>query len=310
MSLKENSILATLIYSDIFDFPLTLNEIYLLLISNKKISKEAIKNSLNENKKIRKNGDYYFLRKRENIVSLRKKREKESALKINNNLALLRLIGLIPTIEFLGISGSVAVNNAKRNDDLDLFIITKKNTLWSSRFLVIFLLFIFGKKRSTNKKVSPNKICANMLIDESALLINKKNLFIAKEIAQIIPIVNKDETYENFLSKNKWIKIYLANFPIPKAKAGLIGSNFLFEYIDNIFFRIQKRYMASKITNEKIDKNYAWFHPNDISSKINEEFLHRTFFLSRYKLPKKNNITSKNPYATPLSYNVLLTPGY
>lgn len=310
MSLKENSIFKTLIYSDIFDFPLTLDEIYLFLVSSQKISKEEIKRSLSKIRKIERSGEYYFLKKRKDIISLRKKREKESRLKIKNNLQLLKLIGLIPSVKLLGVSGSVAFNNAKKEDDLDLFIITKKDTLWVSRFLIICMLLAFGKKRSVHKKNSSNKICANMFIDESALLIGKKNLFIAKEIVQVMPIVNKDQTHEIFLQKNNWIKKYLANFPIVTIKKKVGASSFPIKYIDNIFFTVQKKYMENKITNEKIGKNHAWFHPNDISGKIDEEFLDKTRSLSRENPSKKSKLIMKNRHKNAPSYNTFLTPGY
>ncbi len=277
MSIEER-ILSTLTYSDIFDFPLTLNEIHKFLITNRKISKKTIKSVLGSSKEIRKKGIFYFLQERERIVGLRINREKESNNKITKNIGLIKILGYIPTIRLIAISGSVSVGNAKKNDDLDLFVICRKNTIWFSRFLILSILFLFNKKRKFRGKKIRDKICVNMFLDEGSILIEEHNLFIAKEISQILPVINKEKIYERFISKNQWIIEYMANYNMPEISHKKARINKVMNFVDNIFYFLEKKYMSKKITSEKIDKNFAWFHPRDNSKVVLNKYFIRLDF--------------------------------
>src|SRR3989344_7841829 len=46
----------------------------------------------------------------------------------------------IPFIEAIFVTGSLAMNNCPRYDDIDFMIVTTPNTLWLTRLLVIFTL--------------------------------------------------------------------------------------------------------------------------------------------------------------------------
>jgi hypothetical protein len=111
-----------------------------------------------------------------------------------------------------------------------------------------------------------------MWLDESDLEWPKKdrNLYTAHEIAQIVPLVNKNKTYEKLLFQNKWIlnfwpnatKVYSTEY-VEHSK-----SNPICRFINNLAYWIQKQHMQSKITSEIVTKNKAIFHPMDWSSKI------------------------------------------
>jgi len=81
MDSKNQAIIKTLIYSDIFDFPLTKQEIWKYLISNKKISQKDFLKLLKNKKTLSKN-NFYFLKGREEIIRKRKDRKKIGVNKI------------------------------------------------------------------------------------------------------------------------------------------------------------------------------------------------------------------------------------
>ncbi|PJC82439.1 hypothetical protein CO006_03665, partial [Candidatus Roizmanbacteria bacterium CG_4_8_14_3_um_filter_35_14] len=56
----------------------------------------------------------------------------------------LKLLTLFPQIKLIGLSGSIAMMNASHDDDIDLFIITAKNRLWTGRFLAVTIAFLMG----------------------------------------------------------------------------------------------------------------------------------------------------------------------
>lgn len=71
------------------------------------------------------------------------------------------------------------MNNSDKDDDIDFFLITSEDAVWSTRFFVLIILAILGVKRKRNGKNISNSICLNMLITNNALsLRNIKKIYI------------------------------------------------------------------------------------------------------------------------------------
>src|SRR3989344_7811907 len=209
MDSSKKAILETLIYSDIFDYPLSEGEIWKFLHADKKIKKKSFIKKVKEiNSVVEHEKDMLFLKGKRKSVIRRIEREKESLQKIEYAKKIIKKIFLVPTVLFVGISGSLSVLNASKNDDIDLFIIARKNTVWASRFFVILLLKFLGVHRRRGGKDIKNKFCLNMIIDESSLKFSKakQDLYTAHEIAQVLPIIERGQTYSRFINSNLRIK--------------------------------------------------------------------------------------------------------
>ncbi|MEX2013186.1 MAG: hypothetical protein WD967_02175, partial [Candidatus Levyibacteriota bacterium] len=78
----RQSILKTVLYSDIFDYPLTSEQIWKFLLTSKKIKRGKFEKILEDIRWpiVEKNG-WYFLKGRENLLKKRCDRRKESERK-------------------------------------------------------------------------------------------------------------------------------------------------------------------------------------------------------------------------------------
>ena len=210
----EQAILLTLLYSEIFNFPLTSDELWKFLISEKKIKKKIFSDSLKqlEPMVLYKNG-YYYLQGKEELVEKTKKQQiyVPSKLKLAKKAAFY--LSHIPTVRFIGVSGGLAMKNVTREDDIDFFIIVQKNTIFVTRFWILCVLEWLGLRRKRNDKNPADKICVNLLIDERKLAWpeHKRDIYTAHEIAQLLPLFQRDETYQNFIKNNTWINTILIN---------------------------------------------------------------------------------------------------
>lgn len=275
MENSKKNIIKTLCYSDVFDYPLTLSEIqkYLLWtrLDRKKILKQIEEISIIGEQ----NGYYYLLGRRENVAK-RIDRENISTTKFKKAESMARLLSKIPFIKLIGVSGSLSMKNSSYRDDIDLFFITRKNTLWFVRFFVLFLLIISGQKRKKGKGKARDKICPNMFLSENNLSVDiqKQNLYMAHEVAQLKVLYNKDNTYEKFIHKNKWIKSYLPNLKIyagifdPKSTNDTFLMDRLLLFTNSIFYAIQAIYMKKSKTREEVSIGKAMFHPIDKGALI------------------------------------------
>ncbi len=211
------------------------------------------------------------------ITSIKSKkrieREKYSKNKLTIAKKASQILAKIPTIKFVGITGSLAMMNSNKDSDIDLMIITKKGTLWLTR--LICLICLIGQIRRAGSKKEKDKLCLNMWLDESDLVWDKqdRNIYTAHEIAQIVPLVNKEQTYEKFLWQNKWILNYwpniveckplaISNKPLEKQLIAT-GYSLITSSFEKLAFNLEKAYMSKKITREVITPTRALFHPND-----------------------------------------------
>jgi len=214
---------------------------------------------------------YYFLKKNKNFVYSRVFRKNISLKKIILAKKAAKFLSIIPSIEMIAVTGSLSMLNAKGDSDIDLMIVTKKGKLWSTRFISLLSLTVFGfKVRRFKEKEEKNKLCINIWLDESNLSWPSpdRNFYTAHEIAQIIPIFDKDNTYQNLLNKNIWIKDYWPSaVKIKKLKRiKYTKLNLLEKSFELFLFKIQKIYMNNKRTREVVSKNRAIFHPIDRSN--------------------------------------------
>lgn len=286
MKLNE-AILATLAYHDIFNFPLTKEEINKYLTVKSEASKlDRELNRLILEKKIGKVKEHYFLKEKQSTTKIRKIRGNNSQEKLIKAKIFASILKVIPTIKTVAISGALAMENSKKNDDIDILIVSAKNTLWTTRFLSNLILF--AVKRKPKSKKQSNKACLNIFIDETDLKIKEQNLYTAHEICQIKLLWDRDNTYQKLLKSNSWVKSYLPNWTpekLPKTtKSWGVRYWFLIpglRQLENLLKSFQLNYMKSKITIEKIGDRQLFFHPTDNQTKILTDYKKR---LKKFKI--------------------------
>ncbi len=272
----KQAIIKTLLYADIFDYCLTAAEVWKYEIAIKPYEKEVVVHVLESLKKIvTKSQEYFMLSGRGHLIKLRKDRERIGEEKLQKAQKVSLILSYIPTIRFIGVSGSVAIKNAKKEDDIDLFFITEKNTVWISRLLVTAILQLLGIRRKYASLKVSDSICANMFIGSEALAFfnSQQNIYIAHEIAQLFPMFCVENTYDEFLQKNSWISKFLPNWNpnnVYRSHRSFLRYTFvIFLRCFEVSVRIaQQLYMKNKKTIEFTTSSIIAFHPSNTNKKI------------------------------------------
>ncbi len=218
-----------------------------------------------------KNG-YYFLEENKGAVLKRVLRKRASLVKMEIAKKAAKILGKIPTVKMVGVTGSLAMGNADENSDIDLIIVTTQGGLWKTRLISYFVLklarFKLRKPREINEK---DKLCLNMWMDESDLGIERRNIYTAHEILQVVPLVNKRNTYERFLLENIWAAEYWPNaVKVKKIEFELGRKEKRFGVVEKVVRTLQIFYMSGKITRETISPTRAFFHPYDWGEYIRQ----------------------------------------
>jgi len=285
------SIIDTLAYFDVFGYCLTFDQVVSLLHSQK-VEKRLIKECIDVISIIEKKGGYYFFSGRTKSALNRKIKQNYNKEKINLAKNYASLLGFIPGVKFIALTGSVSMMNASENDDIDLFIVTKNNMLWIARFYVVLLVKFLGVKREYRNKVVRDKLCLNMFLDEDEMSFSDRNIYIAHEIAQMKVLYDDGDMYGKLIHENIWIKRFFPNMKINYNNSGIykkrINARFVKSSILNkvnfLFFIFQYKYMKNKITQEKVNLKKAFFHPNDNAHIITVEYKkRRDYYINLYK---------------------------
>ena len=250
MNSLEKSILATIVYYDVLDRPLTGWEIFKYRINywrgdnktrllcgacaermrsarndggrtrNDKKDLESIFSALENSHELKKwisekNG-LYFLRDRERIIKERIERQKIADQKWKKARRVIRFLQLIPFIRLVMISGSLAMNNTKDKSDIDLLIISKFGRIWTCRGLTTLFIHLIGQRRHGD--LTKNRFCLNHYLTDKSLKIPFQSLYNSQTYAHLAPMweENPPWLYKQFQKANSWIRNYLFFYPFAK----------------------------------------------------------------------------------------------
>jgi len=282
---KTSSLIATVAYADIFGYPLTRRELIFWLLFHP-VSRIRLPVDIQ--------GVHSFvtLRGHQRLVRERLAKQKEQEKKWRIARRASAWLSRVPTIKLIGVTGGLAMNNAKKEDDVDLFFIVSDGTLWVSRLMATILMDILGLRRRPGDKKFADRVCLNMFMSEGSLALETKerDCFTAHEVLQMTPIWERGNAYRKFLHANRWVSRFLPNAwekiqkTLPRRSAGIIHNSLFiilgfFEPLAKFF---QLWYMGRHRTSEVITDTVIRFHPKDARVWVKRKLASR---LARYNIP-------------------------
>ena len=206
----SRSILETLAYSDIFDHPLTVYELH--RFATMPCSLEEIIECLPALKEASSREGYYFLSGRGFIVELRKERQKVSRPHFERAVRYGQMMARLPFFRMVAISGSLAMLNLTSGHDMDFMLVARRGRVWTVRAFALLI------NRAAN--FYGDVVCPNIIVSESTLEWKARNLYAAREIAQL-HLIWGEETYNKFRISNMWIGEFLPN--LRERDAGILN---------------------------------------------------------------------------------------
>src|SRR5687767_14585093 len=201
----EQSIIKALAYFDIFNYPLTQEEICSFLDQPMAVDElSPALQQLVDNKRIFRLDNFYSLQQDPALRSRRTTGNYKAQLLLKTAYKAGGFLFQFPFVRGIGISGSLSKNFADQETDIDFFIITRTNRLWIARTLMhLFkkLTFITGHQ---------HWYCMNYYIDEEAMLIEEQNIFTATELITLLPVCGNG-AMDRFYDQNHWAADYFPN---------------------------------------------------------------------------------------------------
>ncbi len=232
-AIKENSntdimtgVIKTLVYFHLFNYPLTSIEVHSFSALN--VSPLEITIALEQlvtERVLFRHENYYSLLDDSSVKTYREKGNKKAAELLPLAARKCRLLFSFPFTKLVAVSGSLSKNFATEKDDIDYFIVVKKNRLWIARTLLHCL------KKLAYLRGRQHLYCMNYFIDETALEIIPKNIFTAIELKTIKAFGDADTLF-SLEKNNSWADEWLPNLKIEFKHA---PHNFFKKVIEKIF---------------------------------------------------------------------------
>ncbi len=295
VSLRKN-IYAVIVFFDIFDFPLTLEEIK-KYVAGKRESAISVQELLEQEGSIRHamiNGaTYYFLKGRSSIVHT-SLQQKQISVKLWEKVHFfLPFIQTVPFIKMVAVCNTLGYDNAAKDSDIDLFIIAKRGRLFIVRFFTLLLFSLLGVRRH-GKKVA-GRFCLSFYIDEDflnlePLQLSRQDIYFPFWMITMQPIYGEG-FYHHFMAKNLWLKKYFQhsmfdNGHFLRPTFLKIFGNFgewllkgkFGNWIENVFYHIQRKRHQKNVVNLSpnasviVEKNILKFHNVDRRMEIQQKF--------------------------------------
>jgi hypothetical protein len=209
METLQHDILRTLLYYDIWQYPLTAKEVYAFLPGSKLSFGDfcAFLASGGVGESVGEYDGFYFVKPRTSAVVLERKARQRHARRMWKMARLsTHIIKRFPFVRGVFISGDLSKDATIPDSDVDFFILTSPGRLWIARALLI----LFKKAFLLNKK---KFFCLNSFVTTDFLRLEEHNVYLATEIGHLKPLYGSTLFHE-YIAANSWIKEYFPNFDV------------------------------------------------------------------------------------------------
>lgn len=133
-------------------------------------------------------------------------------LKWHRALRTARLLRHIPFVRMVAIANTVADRSARKESDIDVFIVIKDGRLFLARLMITLLLHVLRLRR--HGRFVANRICLSFFVTDAAINLKKValtpfDIYLLYWIAELRPVLD-DGVYVEFRQSNRWA---LRHFP-------------------------------------------------------------------------------------------------
>ena len=201
----ERAILRTVLYADVFNYALTIPELHQYLIHHAACTVAEVQSTLLASHQLQDQltvqDGFVALKTRSELITLRQQRAYIAKILLQHGETYGRWLASLPFVEMVAITGATAMQNPSHKRD-DFLLIVRDGRVWLTRACSIILV--------RWARLWSIELCPNYVFASNQLPQKRTDLYIAHEIAQMLPLFGHD-LYCELLAANHWAVHYLPN---------------------------------------------------------------------------------------------------
>lgn len=213
----QAAIMRTVAYSDVFDMPVPVERLRPWLIGPE-VSEVQLSVALGQlvaAGEVERHEGLLCMSGRGEVLAVHHDRSKRAAMMWPKAQRWGLMIGRLPFVRMVAITGGLACDSVADHDDIDLLIVTGQRRLWLTRLMIVAMVRAVGLRGP--------ELCPNYLVSELAMSFEDRTVYVAREIAQMVPICGGDQ-YRSMLASNAWYRDVVGNhspvFDVPEVSRG------------------------------------------------------------------------------------------
>lgn len=293
----ELSVFRTLCWFSVFHYPLTTFEIWKWLLRPVRPFDlfevtQALANSEWLKERLNSQDGFWTLRSESNaqLKEERHRRFLNAVVKYRKLRRACYFFQLLPNVRAVASANTLAWWHTTNESDIDLYIITDPNRIWSSRFFLVLPFALIGNRPQNIEefKVS-DPFCFSFFSTTEALQMEplkygNEDPYLAYWIKSLVPILDRSEVFPQLVSVNRWADVILPNarhrlsHPTLRPRR-LFSLPIQWSLFEPLFRSIQRnrfpsriRELANQDSRVIVSDQILKFHNHDRREQYNREF--------------------------------------
>lgn len=301
----EKAIARTVVFFDLFDYPLTDSEIAKFLLC----AEEALPAGVRDVRRALSSSPYLAsvfecsdgmigLVGRARMLSLeRRERWVIAYRKYARAKRVIRVLARLPFVRMICVCNTLGLSAARDDSDIDLFIVARAGHLWTVRMLCTGVVHLLGLRPRKGRE--RDTLCLSFYASDDALDFSglqlagwTRDIYLAYWISWCVPMYD-DNTYDRFFQANAWIRFVIPHViphaPIPwrrvalgpvgrrikKAFEGMVRSRAVEHAARALQYRLFPRAIRDQMNQGGgvvVSDSMLKFHTTDRRQEIKERF--------------------------------------
>jgi len=233
-------------------------------------------------------GPFVTLPGRSQLAEVRRRRAEVAADLWPKALRGGHSLGRLPFVRMVAVTGALAMDNVDHGADADYLIVTEPGRVWLCRAVIIQMVRLH--------KLRGVVICPNWILSEEAIQLERRDLFSARELTQMVPVAGL-AVYRRMMEANSWIRDLLPNVDGPPrtehsviacgSQIGRLGEAVLRSRVSDPLERWEQRRKTHEIRQLSpdnpevvLDRHQCKGHVNGHGRRISEAYGERLRSLS------------------------------
>lgn len=218
-------------------------------------------------------------------VANRKRRFLDSVRKQKKACKVVQYLSRLTSVKAIGICNSLSYHFTREKSDIDLFVVTKSNRVWTARFFCVAPMLLLRQRPGETKKdpVDLSFFITEDKLDLSNIKIDEQDPYLAFWIKNLTPVFGDEKLWNKFFEQNSWADEYLPNAHRPyrayharctekKFRFPCLMPELVLRTTQLLKMPYRMKVMANQGTCVVINENMLKFHTTDRRAEISEAF--------------------------------------